>query len=458
MIGRTLKQYKVEALVGRGGMGSVYRAVDMKLGRPVAIKVLNPGLTTDPDRRTRFLQEARAAAVLTHPSVAQVYDIDESDGTMFIAMEFIDGRTVRSLIESGELDLAAAVEIAVQAGEGLSRAHDLGIIHRDIKPDNIMVTRDGRTKILDFGLAKLLDSGPDAPSAAMPSRTMTMQAPATMEGTVMGTLHYMSPEQARGKSLDRRSDIFSFGIVLYQMVTGELPFKGETPIDTMHAIAYEEATAVTTLKRDLPYGVQSIISRCLRKKPEERYQDAQALTDDLKKLRKEIESGTATGLGFRARIELLGEKVRTRFPYGVKGAVLAAAVLLVCAAVFIGVKINWSGFLGPAIIGLFIYRSVKNRKKRMLRGLVKKLGRIPEVRAVLMKEDRLILAIDDAQANVYIRVTGLVDEFNRRLYFGKPVTAEIRESLDPAGLNSFLKQTGIVYVRDGARVTSSYPR
>ncbi len=458
MTGTSLKQYRIAELIGRGGMGTVYRALDNKLGRQVAIKVLNPELTADPDRRTRFLQEARAAAALTHPAVAQVYDIDEVDGTMFIAMEFVDGRTVRLLIESGELDLAAAIEIALQTVDGLARAHDLGIIHRDIKPDNIMVTKDGRAKILDFGLAKLLDPVQAAPVQRMSSQTMTMQGPATIEGTVMGTLSYMSPEQARGKALDQRSDLFSFGIVLYQMVSGELPFKGETPIDTMHSIAYEEATPVTSLNSDLPYDLNRIIARCLRKKPEDRYPDAHALGADLTKLRKEIESGTATRLNAKARLELLGERLKASFPYGAKGLAISAAALFVILTLFIGLKINWSGAIGPAIIGLFIYRAFRNRKKRRVAGLVKKLGRIPEVRAILLKENTLVVALDDAPANVYIRITGLVDEFNRRLYFGKPVAAEIRESLDAAGLSTFLKQTGIAYIREDIGVTSSSAR
>lgn len=458
MIGTSLKQYGIEELVGRGGMGTVYRAIDNRLGRQVAIKVLNPELTADPDRRTRFLQEARAAAALTHPAVAQVYDIDEVDGTIFIVMEFVDGRTVRRLIESGELDPAAAIEIALQTVDGLARAHDLGIIHRDIKPDNIMVTKDGRAKILDFGLAKLPDRVQAASIPGRPSQTMTMQGPATIEGTVMGTLSYMSPEQARGKALDQRSDLFSFGIVLYQMVTGDLPFKGETPIDTMHAIAYEEAAPATSLNSDLPYDLNRIIARCLRKKPEDRYPDAHALDADLKKLRKEIESGTATRLNARARLELLGERLKSSFPYGAKGLAVSAAVLLVVLALFIGFKIDWNGAIGPAIIALFIYRAFRNRKKRRLVGLVKKLGRIPEVRAVLLRENALVLAMDEAPANVYIRITGLVDEFNRRLYFGKPVTAEIRGSLDAAGLNTFLKQTGIAYVREDPETASSPTR
>ena len=182
LIGRSLKHYAVEEWLGQGGMGVVYRALDTKLRRPVAIKLLRPDLVADPDRRARFVQEARAAASLTHPAIAQIYDIDEADGELFIAMEFIDGRTVSRLIAGGELDLMSAVEIALQIAEGLAKAHAQGLIHRDIKSDNIMVTGDGHAKLLDFGLAKLFDSGPDAGAAGL-TATQTLSEPAAATRT-----------------------------------------------------------------------------------------------------------------------------------------------------------------------------------------------------------------------------------------------------------------------------------
>ncbi len=204
MIGRTLKHYRIDALLGRGGMGEVYRALDTRLQRPVALKVIKSDLVADPDRRQRFILEARAAAAVNHPAIAPVYDIDEADGVTFIAMEYVDGRTVGQLITQGELDLMGTVEIGLQVAEGLARAHGAAIIHRDIKSDNIMVTRDGHAKILDFGLAKLMDSsaeGGDA-SGAAPAWTLTLEQAHTIAGAVLGTLSYMSPEQARGRGLD----------------------------------------------------------------------------------------------------------------------------------------------------------------------------------------------------------------------------------------------------------------
>jgi serine/threonine protein kinase len=254
VIGRTFGHYEILGEIGAGGMGVVYRARDTRLDRGVAIKVLPAELTGDPERRARFLQEARSASSVNHPAIAQIYDADEIDGVAFIAMELVEGRTVRQLVAARELDLLGAVEIGVQVAEGLGKAHDARIVHRDIKSDNIMVTPDGHAKILDFGLAKPFgtaggdgdaDGGGD-PQATL-RRTLT-----TMPGMVVGTLAYMSPEQARSRPVDQRSDIFSLGVVLYEMVAGELPFRGESPLDTLHAIAFEETRPVTALRANVP--------------------------------------------------------------------------------------------------------------------------------------------------------------------------------------------------------------
>ncbi|MCK7477370.1 MAG: protein kinase [Candidatus Moduliflexus flocculans] len=323
LIGTTLKHYRVETQLGKGGMGVVYRARDTRLDRPVALKMITPGLIADPERRARLLLEARSAAAISHPAIAQVYDIDEVDGNLFIAMEYVDGRTVTRLIADGELDLLGALEIVLQVAEGLAKAHDAGILHRDIKSDNIMVTKDGHAKLLDFGLAKLVEPDSGAPERAGGlaglSRTLTQGRVQTIPGAVMGTISYMSPEQARGKELDRRSDIFSLGTVLYEMVTSELPFKGETPLDTMHAIAYEEARPVTIVRRNLTPELHRIVFRCLRKNPDDRYADAHLLAADLRRLMHNLETGTRTEASSGRTRPELGRLVQDLVPGRLQG-------------------------------------------------------------------------------------------------------------------------------------------
>ncbi len=450
MVGTVLKHYRIEAQLGKGGMGVVYRARDIRLDRLVALKMITPGLVANPERRSRLLLEAKSAAAVSHPAIAQVYDIDEVDGNLFIAMEYVDGRTVSKLIADGELDLMGAIEIALQIAEGLAKAHDAGILHRDIKSDNIMVTRDGHAKLLDFGLAKLVEPGTDEPaSPADLSRTLTRGRVHTIPGAVMGTLSYMSPEQARGKELDKRSDIFSLGTVLYEMVTSELPFKGETPLDTMHAIAYEEARPVTIVRRNLTPELHRIVFRCLRKNPEDRYPDAHALADDLRRLKHDLETGTTTRLPVGARLRHWAERLKISFPGGTKGmAILLGAIVL--AVILVAANFNWGGLIGPAFMGLFFYRFMRNRKKRMIAAFAKKLGRFPAVRLVTVQDDRITVVVDKAPAKVYIRITALVDELNRSLFFGKDVKAEIKTEIPESEARTMLTQMGVIYAREEA--------
>lgn len=450
MVGTVLKHYRIETQLGKGGMGVVYRARDTRLDRLVALKMIPPGLVENPERRSRLLTEARSAAAVSHPAIAQVYDIDESDGNLFIAMEYVDGRTVTKLIADGELDLPGAIEIALQVAEGLAKAHDAGILHRDIKSDNIMVTRDGHAKLLDFGLAKLVEPEPDEPvSPADLSRTLTRGRVHTIPGAVMGTLSYMSPEQARGKELDKRSDIFSLGIVLYEMVTSELPFKGETPLDTMHAIAYEEARPVTLVRRNLTPELHRIVFRCLRKNPEDRYPDAHALAADLRRLKHDLETGTAARLPAGDRLRNWAERLRVSFPGGTRGMVILLAAIAL-AAVLVAINFDWGGLIGPAFMGLFFYRFLRNRKKRMIAAFAKKVARFPEVRLVTVRDDRVVVVVDQAPAKVTIRITALVDDLNRSLFFGKDIKAEIRTNLTEAETTSMLTQVGVLYAREEA--------
>jgi len=451
MIGRKLKHYVVEEILGNGGMGVVYKARDTRLERPVAIKFLKPELVADPDRKTRFLREARAAAAVVHPAIAQVYDIDEDAGTTFIAMEYVDGRTVGRLITEGELDLVGSVEIALQVAEGLAKAHEAGIIHRDIKSDNIMVTREGHAKLLDFGIAKLLDAAAGDTEVDLGARadgwTMTMEQARTIAGAVIGTIDYMSPEQARGRDADPRSDIFSLGVVLYEMVTGELPFKRETPLDTMHAIAFEEPRPVIAIRRNLPPQLHMIVSRCLRKSREDRYPDARALVADLKHLKHDLETGTSLSLPVGMRLRGLLERVNAALPFGRYGTYVLAAAIVVAVAL-LSTDLRLGNLFSISLMSLFIYRLVRNRKRRIIAAVMKKISAFPEVKAVALKGDRVTVVIGKAPAKTYIRITSLIDSVNRRLFFGKDVTGEIRDDVPDKDLRTLLRQPGVTYVRD----------
>jgi predicted Ser/Thr protein kinase len=457
MIGRTLKHYTVEGLLGKGGMGTVYRARDTRLNRPVALKVLGSGLVADDDRRRRFFQEARSAAAINHPAIAQVYDVDEADGEIFIAMEFVEGNTVRKLIADRELDILASLEIGIQVAEGLAKAHESGIVHRDIKSENIMVTRDGHAKILDFGLAKLNPLRSNEPAdGASPEDHMSqmatiaqMSVAQTQTGMVVGTVAYMSPEQARGKQLDFRSDIFSLGVTLYEMATGQLPFRGDSPLDTMHAIAFEETRPLTSIKQNLPPDLQRIVNRCLRKRPEDRYDDCRTLASDLKALRKNIDSGVTHSIGFGGRLREQWESVKglggSHWGWAAGAGALGLAGLI---ALFVFRRDEfWSLFL-LGLAGFWAYRFVRNRPQRMLRALVKRVSRYPEVRLIQCQERGITVLVDRMQAKLYMRINGAVEAMNRKLYWGKPFTLSIRDDVQSDECRKILQQSGVNYVRE----------
>jgi len=294
MIGQTLSHYKVLEELSRGGMGIVYRALDLTLNRDVALKVLPPELVADAERRRRFLQEAQAAAALEHPHIAVIHEVGETEGVTFIAMELIRGEKLRDAMAKERLPLARSLELATEVAEGLGWAHDKGIVHRDLKPANIMLSESGHAKIIDFGLAKLVEPLRGDSSSDIETRLQKETDP----GIIMGTVSYMSPEQARGGKVDHRSDIFTFGIVLYEMVTGQTPFHGPSGLDTLHAILKAPAPRLPSLGAEVSpetaSDLERLISKCLAKDPGERYQTIKDVVVDLRAARRRLESGSFT--------------------------------------------------------------------------------------------------------------------------------------------------------------------
>ena len=275
--GSRLGPYEILSPLGAGGMGEVYRARDPRLGREVAIKVLPASFSADPDRLRRFEQEARAAGILNHPNITAVYDVGEVDGAPYVVSELLEGETLRSVLAGGKLPPRRALDFALQIARGLAAAHEKGIVHRDLKPENLFLTKDGRIKILDFGLAKLTHADPRSPEVTS-APTMTA---VTEPGVVLGTVGYMSPEQVRGEAADHRSDIFSLGTVLYEMLSGRRPFHGDSAIETMNAILKEDPPDVAL---NVPAGVDRILTHCLEKNRDDRFQSARDLAFDLEAL------------------------------------------------------------------------------------------------------------------------------------------------------------------------------
>jgi serine/threonine-protein kinase len=290
-----LGRYKIHSLLGVGGMGEVYLAEDAQLHRKVAIKVLPANLASSRDRMRRFVQEAQAAAALNHPNIAHIYEIGAADGVNFIVMEFIEGQTLRELIHRRQADLSKLLRYLQHAADGLAKAHAAGIVHRDLKPDNIMITHDGHAKLLDFGLAKLIEpqSYPGRKSDGDSSAVATAILEHSTPGAVIGTAGYMSPEQAQGKTneIDHRSDIFSFGCILFEAITGRKAFEGKDAIDTLNKIIREPAPSISDFNPSAPPDLQRIVRRCLAKDADERYQTIKDVAIELKEVRRELIDG-----------------------------------------------------------------------------------------------------------------------------------------------------------------------
>ncbi len=335
MVGRTLSHYEIVDEISRGGMGIVYRAVDVKLGREVALKVLPDDLVHDLVRRDRLLQEARAASVLEHPNIAVIHEVGEADGVTFIAMELIRGEKLSETLSRGALPQSRAFSLATEIAEGLARAHEKSIIHRDLKPSNVMVTDDGHAKIIDFGLAKVVElTGSDA-------ATISIDGPRTDAGVVLGTAAYMSPEQARGERVDHRTDVFALGVTLYEMLTGRPAFQGRSAIETMQAVltqAVPPLSAGVGSSAESTAELQRIIGKCTAKEPDDRFQGMKDLIVDLRTARRRLESsstGAVSAAGARS-----GPRVRTLVV-----AAIAAMTVIGAAASF-----WWRGRTSPPAV------------------------------------------------------------------------------------------------------------
>ncbi|UCF69408.1 MAG: protein kinase, partial [Acidobacteriota bacterium] len=331
MIGRTLGHYRIVDKLGEGGMGAVYVAEDTRLQREVALKLLPEGTAEDAERLRRFEQEARAVAALNHPNIVHLYSVEQADGLHFITMELVRGKPLTELLEPEGLRLERLLELAVPLADAVAAAHKRGIIHRDLKPDNVMIGEEGRLKVLDFGLAKLdpaLRAGSE--TAATAATMATAEAMVTREGTILGTVAYMSPEQAQGKPVDARSDVFSLGILLYEMATGRRPFEGDNHVSILSSILRDDPRPVTDSRPELPRPLGEIVRRCLHKQPADRYADATALRDDLERLRAEVVSG-ASSLSLTDALPAARSGKKLRW---------AAVVVLVLALLAIG--ITWT--------------------------------------------------------------------------------------------------------------------
>lgn len=339
--GARLGPYEVLAPLGAGGMGEVYRARDPRLGRDVAVKVLPAGLSADAERLRRFEQEARAAAALNHPNILAVHDLGQHEGAPYIVSELLEGETLRERLTGTALPVRKAVEYAVQMAQGLAAAHEKGITHRDLKPENVFVTGDGRVKILDFGLAKLTQAEP----ALSGMSALPTTPPDTLPGVVLGTIGYMSPEQVRGQAADHRSDIFAFGVIVYEMLAGRRAFRGETAIETMSAILKEDPPDLPVTERHIPPALGRIIDRCLEKNPAARFKSA----DDLAFALETLSSPSERSETRAALPDVPARGARDRRPWLALGAVCGGVVATIAAVA--------ATYLRPAPAPAPVYRS-----------------------------------------------------------------------------------------------------
>jgi serine/threonine-protein kinase len=334
--GEQIGRYKIRSAIGKGGMGEVFLAEDTELERVVALKVLPEDLANDPERMRRFVQEAKSASALNHPNIITIHEIGKTDNTHFIATEYIEGETLHSRLRSEPINLKSVLDIAIQIASALDAAHRTGIVHRDIKPENIMIRPDGLVKILDFGIAKLTEKKADSIDA---EAATAIKAEGTSPGMIIGTASYMSPEQAKGKPIDARSDIFSFGVVLYEMLSGKQPFEGENALDVIGSILNKEPTPIQKLIPEVPQEIGRIIGKTLKKNREERYQTAKDLLIDLKDVRQDLE--------LQNKLERTSSPNREESKTQILGATTSAVAQTTSSAEYVAseIKRNKRGFI-----------------------------------------------------------------------------------------------------------------
>jgi serine/threonine protein kinase/tetratricopeptide (TPR) repeat protein len=371
MIGSSLAHFRITEKLGEGGMGEVYLATDTRLDRQVALKILPDEVAGDADRRGRFEAEARAASAINHSNITAIYDVGEDGGVHYIVMEFVDGDDLSARMATSALDEREIVRIGEQVADALAEAHAVGITHRDIKPANVMVTPRGQVKVLDFGLAKLRSTEGDPMDEGAPTQTMTQP------GVVMGTVRYMSPEQALGKSLDARSDIFSFGIVLYELTTGQAPFVGETSAETITKISRDEPVPIRELNNGISAELERIIRKCLEKDPNRRYQSARELAVDLRNLTRDGESGAT------AQVEISRSRPKN-------ATILAAAVAVMIVIAGVSVLVDRAGSDDRSVQSIAVLPfengtggdEIEYLCDGLAEGLIHSLARIPDLEVI----------------------------------------------------------------------------